>query len=69
LLFTDSSFYSLEEKKILKKLKLTFYETNSTFLKNYFKISIYPTIVILENNKTVKFENFTPYEILKTEGF
>ena len=69
ILFADSSFYSNEEKRILKKLKISFYETNNTFLRNYFDINVFPTIVILDKNKTVKYENFTPYEILKAEGF
>ena len=69
LLFCNNSFYSQEEKRILKKLNVNFYETNNSFLKNYFKITFYPTIVVLDLNKTVKYENFTPYEILKAEGF
>ncbi len=69
LLFTDKSFYSGEEKRILNKLNVRYYVTDNNFLKNYFKISIYPTIIVIESNKTVKYENFTPYEILKAEGF
>ena len=69
LLFGDNSLYSQEEEKILKKLKITFHKTKNRFLENYFKISCYPSIVILDNNKTVIYQNFMPYEMLKTEGF
>ena len=69
LLFSDDSFYSKEQKRILQKLNVHFYKTDNLFLKNYFKITIYPTIIVLDKNKTVKYENFTPYEILKAEGF
>jgi len=68
LLFFNKSSYSLEEEKILKRLNLTFHKTNNKFLKSYFKIRYYPTIVILDKNQTIKYENFTPYEILKAEG-
>ena len=69
LLFEDNSFYSKEQKRILQKLNIRFYEINNSYLKNYFNITIYPTIVVLDKNKTIKFENFTPYEILKEERF
>jgi len=69
LLFGDNQLYSKEEEKVLKKLKLKFYKTNNKFLEKYFNITIYPTIVVLDKNKTIKYENFTPYEILKAEGF
>jgi len=69
ILFYDNNFYSKEEIRILKKLNVKFYKTNDKFLINYFNIKYFPTIVILDKNKTIKFENFTPYEILKTEGF
>lgn len=69
LLFEDNSLYSQEEEKILKKLKITFHKTKNRFLENYFKISCYPSIIILDNNKTVIYQNFMPYEMLKTEGF
>ncbi len=69
LLFYKNDFYSKEEEKILKKLKIKYYKTNNKFLKKYFHINYLPTIIVLEHNKTIKFENFTPYEILKTEGF
>jgi len=68
-LFYDNNFYSKEEEKILNKLNIKYYKTNNKFLINYFNITYFPTIVILDKNKTIKFENFTPYEILKTEGF
>ncbi len=69
LLFYDKDFYSKEQMRVLNKLNIKYYKTDNEFLKKYFNIMYYPTIVILDKNKTVKFENFTPYEILKTEGF
>jgi len=69
ILFKDNSFYSKEEERILKKLNLKFFISNNEYLKKYFNITIYPTIVVLDKNKTIKYENFTPYEILKAEGF
>jgi len=69
LLFKDNSFYSKEEERILKRLNLKFFISNNEYLKKYFNITIYPTIVVLDKNKTIKYENFTPYEILKAEGF
>jgi len=69
LLFEDNSLYSQEEEKILKKLKVKFYKTKNKFLKNYFKIVNYPSIIILDKNETVIYQNFMPYEMLKTEGF
>jgi len=69
ILFYKKNFYSQEEERILTKLNVKFYKTNNQFLINYFKIKYFPTIIILDKNQTIKFENFTPYEILKTEGF
>ena len=57
------------ESDVLKMLKVKYYKTDNEFLKNYFNIKIYPTIVVLDKNKTIKYENFTPYAILKEEGF
>ncbi len=69
LLFYNGGFYSKEEEKVLKKLNIKFHKTDNEFLKKYFEINCFPTIIVLDQNKTVKFENFTPYEILKAEGF
>jgi len=69
LLFENNNSYSNAQELVLKKLDLKFYTANSEVLKKYFNIEIYPTIVVLDKNKTVKYENFTPYEILKAEGF
>jgi hypothetical protein len=69
LIFCDNSDYSFAQKEVLKKLNLKFYEINSTKLKSFFNIKYYPTIVILENNKTIKYEKFVPYEMLKEEKF
>jgi hypothetical protein len=65
IFFYDDSKFSKMQEEALKYLNIKFYKTNNEFLKKYFKISIYPTIVILDKNKTTKFENFTPIEILK----
>ncbi|GAX87129.1 conserved hypothetical protein [Lebetimonas natsushimae] len=65
ILFYDESRYSKMQEDALKYLKIKYYKTDSEFLKKYFKITIYPTTVILDKNKTIKFENFTPIEILK----
>jgi len=69
LLFYSGNKFSKAQESVLKQLKVKFYKTDSPFLINYFKINKFPTIVVLDNNKTVKYENFTPYEILKAEGF
>jgi len=68
LLFYKNDLYSIEEEKTLKKLHLNFHKTNNKTLEKIFHIKYYPTIVILDHNKTIKYENFTPYEILKAEG-
>ncbi len=69
ILFDNNNTYSKAQELVLKKLKTTYHKTNLTYLEKYFNIQIYPTIVVLDKNKTIKYENFTPYEILKTEGF
>jgi len=68
LLFENNNTLSKAQELILNKLNVKYYKTNAKFLENYFKIEYYPTIVILDKNRTIKYENFTPYEILKTEG-
>jgi len=67
LLFKDNSKYSKYQEKILKKLKIKYISTNNEILKKEFNISVLPTIIVLDKNKTIKFENFTPYEFLKEE--
>jgi len=57
------------QENVLKNLNVTYIKTNNQYLKNYFQIQKYPSIIILDKNKTVKFENFVPYEILKAEGY
>ncbi len=69
ILFDNNSIYCKIQKNILKKMGVTFVSTDNGFLKRYFNVSLYPTIIILDKNKTVKFENLTPYEILKAEGY
>lgn len=69
LLFENNNTYSYAQKLVLKRLKIKYIKANSKFLQNYFNITIFPTIIVLDKNKTVKYENFVPYEILKAEGF
>lgn len=69
LLFENNNTYSYAQKFVLKRLKIKYIKANSKFLQNYFNITIFPTIIVLDKNKTVKYENFVPYEILKAEGF
>ena len=69
LLFEDNTTYSKMQEEVLNQLKLRYTTViNNKFLENYFNIKIYPTIVILDKNKTIKYENFIPLEILKAEG-
>lgn len=65
ILFYDNSKYSKMQEDVLKYLKISYCKTNNKFLEKYFKITIFPTTIILDKNKTIKFENFTPIEILK----
>jgi hypothetical protein len=67
LLFSDNSEESLAQKDVLDKLNLKYHEINSTKLKSFFNIKYYPTIIILDKNKTIKYEKFIPYEMLKME--
>jgi len=59
---------TLKQADVLDDLNITYYYTQNKFLKNYFNIRFDPTIIILDKNKTIKYENFVPYEILKEEG-
>ena len=65
LLFNDNSNYSKMEERALKYLKVKYVKTDDKYLEKYFNVTIYPTTVILDKNKTIKLENFTPIEILK----
>ena len=69
ILFDNNNTYSKTQENVLNKLNIKFYKTNNIYLEKYFKIEYYPTIIILDKNKTIKYEGFTPYEILKAEGF
>ena len=69
ILFEDNSTISKTQELVLNKLKIKYVKTDNPFLKKYFNIKIIPTIIVLDKNKTVKYENFVPYEILKAEGF
>jgi len=65
LLFDDNTSYCKLQKEVLNKHKIKFYSVKNPLLEKEFNVTIYPTLVILDKNKTVKFENFTPYEFLK----
>ena len=69
LLFDNNSTYCKMQEEVLKDLKVNYKKTNNEYLKNYFHIQTYPTIIILDKNKTIRYENFVPYEILKAEGY
>jgi len=69
ILFDNNNTYSKAQEMVLNKLNVKYYKTNAIYLEKYFNIQYYPTIVVLDKNKTIKYENFTPYEILKAEGF
>jgi len=69
LLFDNNSTYCKMQEEVLKTLKVNYKKTNNEYLKNYFHIQTYPTIIILDKNKTIRYENFVPYEILKAEGY
>ncbi|WP_457560731.1 hypothetical protein [Caminibacter sp.] len=69
ILFDDNSTLSQMQEIVLNKLNVKYVKTDNPYLKNYFKIKKIPTIVVLDKNKTIKYENFVPYEILKAEGF
>jgi hypothetical protein len=69
LLFEDNSTYSKAQEAVLNKLNIKYYKTANPHLETYFNIENYPTIIVLDKNSTTRYENFTPYEILKAEGF
>ena len=69
ILFTNNNTYSKTQEDILKKLNIKYYKTSNIYLEKYFKIEYHPTIVVLDKNKSIIYENLTPYEILKAEGF
>ena len=69
ILFDNNNTFSKAQELVLKKLNVKFYKTDNIYLEKYFNIQYYPTIIVLDKNKTIKYENFTPYEILKAEGF
>ena len=69
LFFENDNTYSKAQEFVLKRLKTEYIKVDSNFLQKYFNITVFPTIVILDKNKTIKYENFIPYEILKAEGF
>lgn len=69
LLFTDGGKFSKIEERFLKELEIPYYPVRDSDLAKEFNISEYPTIVILDRNRTIKYEGFTPYEILKAEKY
>ena len=69
LFFENNRTYSRTQELVLEKLKINYIKVDSKFLHRYFNIVTFPTIIVLEKNKTIRYENFVPYEILKVEGF
>jgi len=68
LLFVNQNHYSKLQIKTLQKLKVKFYIINNKRLKKFFKIKVYPTIVMTKDKNHIKtYEGFIPYEILKYE--
>ncbi|RUM57252.1 MAG: hypothetical protein DSY40_01030, partial [Nautilia sp.] len=67
LVFINNSTLSKEQIEELKKNKINFFKTSNKELENYFDIKIFPTLIIIEKNKTKKYEGFIPSEILKYE--
>jgi len=67
LLFVDNSNLSIAQKEELNKSKIDFYIIKNIKLLNYFDIKKFPTLIILEKNKTKKYEGFIPSEVLKYE--
>jgi hypothetical protein len=63
LLFFDNSKSS--KNQLLELQNIKYYKANK--IANYFDIKIFPTIVIINKNKTKKYEGFIPYEVLKYE--
>ena len=69
LFFDNNTTYSKAQELVLKRLKVKYIKVSSKFLQDYFNITFFPTIIVLDKNKTIRYENFVPYEILKAEGF
>jgi len=69
LLFDNNNTYSKAQEAVLNKLQIVYHKTDNQYLEKYFNIQNYPTIIVLDKNSTTRYENFTPYEILKAEGF
>ena len=67
LLFVNNSDLSLAQKKELNRSKREFYIIKNIKLLNYFDVNKFPTLIILEKNKTKKYEGFVPNEVLKYE--
>ena len=67
LLFVDDSKISQNQIKELNNYKQKFYKIDNDELKLHFNIKSYPTIIIVDKNKTKKYEGFIPYQILKYE--
>ena len=69
LFFIDGGKYSELEERFLQELGIPYLLVEDPDLDEEFNISSYPTIVILDKNRTIKYEGFTPYEILKAERY
>lgn len=69
LLFSDGGRYCRLEEQFLKELKIPYFVIKDADLDREMNITIYPTIVILDKNRTIRYEGFTPYEILQAETY
>ncbi len=67
LAFLDNSKLSQNQKVELQHIKQKFYIIKNEKLKNFFKIQTYPTIIVIEQNKTKKFNGFVPRVVLNYE--
>jgi thioredoxin-related protein len=67
LVFIDNSKNSKLQIKEINKSKQKFYIIKNKDLIKHFKIKSFPTILIVDNNSTKRYEGFIPYEILKYE--
>ncbi|NPA11705.1 MAG: hypothetical protein GXO62_05640 [Epsilonproteobacteria bacterium] len=56
-----------KQADVLDMLKVKYYRCEDEYVQKYFNIKEMPTIIILDKNKTIRFENYTPYAILKVE--
>ncbi len=67
LLFLNKSILSKEQLSYMKKTKTEFFVVKNQQLIDYFNILDFPSLVILDKNKTKKYNSILPYEVLKIE--